>query len=149
MINTTLLSQQWSKVCTQQTMPGNRNSIAYSYVHIVLALRLLGVTLFLLLCSVLNRCWGFTAKLQRCKGNSKFTRASKLLGVGQSQQKWLGPPTSGLAQPFVIKLKLHSCSGPTREGCSRCAAPGSTIIQGTMNLNVQTGNAIMHKVLLS
>jgi len=45
-------------------MPGDRNSIAYSYVHIVLALPLPGVTVgFLLLCSVVNRCWGFTAKL--------------------------------------------------------------------------------------
>jgi len=49
-------------------MPGDRNSIAYSYVHIVLALRLPEVTVgyylaFLLLCSVFNFCWGFTAKL--------------------------------------------------------------------------------------
>jgi len=44
-INTALLSHQWSKVCTHQVKPaGDRNSIAYSYVHIVLALRLLGVT---------------------------------------------------------------------------------------------------------
>ena len=42
-INSALLSHQWSNVCTQYTMPGDRSSIAYSYVHIVLALRLLGV----------------------------------------------------------------------------------------------------------
>jgi len=50
-------------------MPGDRNSIAYLYVHIVLALRLPGVTvgydlsIFALLCSVLNHCPGFTTKL--------------------------------------------------------------------------------------
>jgi len=42
-INTALLSHLWSKVCTQCTMPGDRNSMAYSYVHIALALRLPGV----------------------------------------------------------------------------------------------------------
>jgi len=44
-------------------MPGDRNSIAYSYVHIVLALGLPGVTVGYYLCSALTRCWGFTAKL--------------------------------------------------------------------------------------
>ena len=38
------LSHQWSKVCNQQAMPDDRNCIHYSYVHIVLTLRLLGVT---------------------------------------------------------------------------------------------------------
>jgi len=31
-------------------------------------------------CSVLNHYWHFTAKLERCKGISNFTRASKSLG---------------------------------------------------------------------
>jgi len=31
---------------------------------------------------------------------------------------------ASLAQLFVIKLKLHFCSDPTKGGCSRCAAPG-------------------------
>jgi len=67
-INVALLSHQWSKVCTQYTMPGDRNSIAYSYVHIVLALLLPGVTVgyylrIFALCPVLNRCRGFTFKL--------------------------------------------------------------------------------------
>jgi len=47
-------------------MPGDRNSKAYSYVHIVLASRLPGVTLgyyLSILCSVLNRYWSFTDKL--------------------------------------------------------------------------------------
>jgi len=39
---------------------------AYLYVHIALALRLPVVTVgyyWSILCSVVNRCWGFTAKL--------------------------------------------------------------------------------------
>ena len=54
-------------------------------VHIVIALRLPGVIVgyksFCILCSVPNCCWGFTAKIYRCKGNSNFTRASKSWGV--------------------------------------------------------------------
>jgi len=56
-------------------------------VHTVLALRLSGVTVgysfknFCILYSVINSCWGFTAKLQCSKGHSNFTTASKLLGV--------------------------------------------------------------------
>jgi len=43
-------------------MPGNTNGIAYSYVHIVLALRLPGVTVgyylsIFALSWMLNRCW--------------------------------------------------------------------------------------------
>jgi len=85
-INTTLLSHQWSKVYSQETMPGDRNSILCSHcVNFTFTwgyCRLLFKS-FCILCSVPYRCLSFTAKFSRCKGNSKFTRASKLLGVVQ------------------------------------------------------------------
>jgi len=85
-INTTLLSHQWSKVYSQETMPGDRNSILCSHcVNFTFTwgyCRLLFKS-FCILCSVPYRCLSFTTKFSRCKGNSKFTRASKLLGVVQ------------------------------------------------------------------
>ena len=65
-INAILLSHQLSKLCSQKIMPSERNSILCShYVSFVFAWgygRLLFKS-FCILCSVLNRYWGFTAKL--------------------------------------------------------------------------------------
>jgi len=49
---------------------------------------------------------------------------------------------ASLAQPLIIKLKLHSYSGLTRGGCSRCAALWPTRVYGT---HEQWKRAIIHK----
>jgi len=43
---------------------------------------------------------------------------------------------------------LLSCSGPTRGGAADMPLRGPQESRGPMNLNVQNGNAIMHKVFI-
>jgi len=64
-INTVLLSCKWSKICSQQTMPGDRNSMLYSHcVSFTLGYYKLLFKNFCILCSVFNRCLDLTTKLK-------------------------------------------------------------------------------------
>ena len=69
--------------------------------------------------------------------NSQEPRSIRCYLGSPSKSGWAHPHLmASLDRPFVIKLKLHSCSGPTRGGSLR----GPQESRGPMNLNVHNGN---------
>jgi len=75
---------------------------------------------------------GFHSQALTLQGKFEMHKSLKVIrcGLGSPGKSGEAHPhlVASLAQPFVIKLRLHSCSGPTRGECSRCAAPGPPVV---------------------
>jgi len=114
-INTALLPHQWSKVCTQYTMPGDRNSILSSHC--------VTFTFGWCYCGLLLRIFAFYVQCLTVAGvsqpSSNVAREFELHKSFKLIRCCIGSPGKcgeahphlevNLAQPIVRKLKLHSC----------------------------------------
>jgi len=96
---------------------------------------------------------GFHSQALTLQGKLEIHKSLKVIRCylgSPSKSGWAHPHLmAGLDQPFVIKLKLHSCSGPTRGGSADAPLRGPQESRGPMNLNVHKGNGQLCTKFLS
>ena len=113
-INTRLLSHQSSKVCSQETMPGDRNSIlrspCISFTFFWGYCRLLRVFAFYVQCVTVA---GVSQPSSNVAKETQFHKGLKVIKCCLCSPGKSGEAhphlVAGLTQPFVIKFNLHSC----------------------------------------